>query len=328
MLRDPFNSCVIMSGKCGVCNKVTTNRASKLKIQCCDCNGEFHGDCVNLSQQDIDSYVSANQPWRCPPCQQLRRSSLRAEESLGVSNEDVMKFLREMKEDLKSHTDKQLKSLETELGKSVDSCHESIFELVETVKKQSATLIEYEKIFDSLKHENSTLRAKVKGLEQQLDDADQYSRINCLEINGIPESNQEDVTEVVKTIGSVLGVDVNAEDIDACHRLGPKNEGKRRGIIVKFVRRQLKEEMLRKRKIKRNLNTSDIGMASGPADVVYINESLSPARRKVLNAARLLRKEQNYSFVWVKNGKIFLRKAEGSKAIMLTNMDQVNDMKK
>lgn len=133
---------------------------------------------------------------------------------------------------------------------------------------------------------------------------------------------------IVKTIGTALGVELTAEDIDACHRLGPKTDGRRRGIIVKFVRRQTKEEMLRKRKVKRNLNTSDIGISSGPAEIVYMNESLSPARRRVLNAARLLRREQNFSFVWVKNGKIFLRKDEGSKAIMLTNLDQVSELKK
>lgn len=323
-----FNSTEIMSGKCGVCSKVTTNRSSRQKIKCNECNGEFHGDCVNLTQQDIEYYVSENEPWRCPTCQKVRRSSLRAGDKVGVSNEDVMKFLQEMKEELKSHTDKQLKSLEDELGKSVENCHDKISELVETVNRQSATLKEYEKLFDSLKQENTDLQVKVKGLEQQLDEADQYSRVNCLEINGIPETNQENITEIVKTIGTTLGVEVAAEDIDACHRLGPKTDGRRRGIIVKFVRRQMKEELLRKRKVKRNLNTSDIGMASGPADVVYMNESLSPARRKVLNAARLLRREQNFTFVWVKNGKIFLRKEEGSKAIMVTTMDQVSGLKR
>jgi regulator of replication initiation timing len=189
-------------------------------------------------------------------------------------------------------------------GKSVESCHEKITELIETVNKQSTTLKEFEKSFEALKQENASLRTKVKSLEQQLDDADQYSRINCLEINGIPETKNEDVTEIIKTIGNTLGVTVSAEDIDACHRLGLKQEGRKRGIIVKFVRRHVKEEVLRKRKIKRNLNTSDIGMSSGPAEIVYINESLSPARRKVLNAARAFKKEQGFTFVWVKNGNI------------------------
>lgn len=34
------------------------------------------------------------------------------------------------------------------------------------------------------------------------------------------------------------------------------------------------------------------GLTSGPADVIYVNESLSPARRKVLNATRALKKDQ------------------------------------
>lgn len=203
-----------------------------------------------------------------------------------------------------------------------------ITELIETVNKQANTLKEYEKIFDTMKQENVTLRAKVKSLEQQVEGAEQYSRINCWKINGVPETNNENVVEIVKSVGDALGVKLSPEDIDACHRLGPKQDGRRRGIIVKFVRRHVKEEVLRKIKIKRNLNTNDIGMSSGPAEVVYMNESLSQFRRKVLNAARQLRNEQGFTFVWVKNGKIFLRKDEGSRAIMLTTMEQVTELKR
>lgn len=32
-----------------VCHKVTSNRVPKLNNQCCDCNVEFCGDCVNLT---------------------------------------------------------------------------------------------------------------------------------------------------------------------------------------------------------------------------------------------------------------------------------------
>lgn len=320
-----------MSDKCRECDKVIPNRL-KLKIQCSDCKGLFHGNCVKLSQEDIDFLVADNAIWRCPPCDKNRRSSLRAENPEAptefVSNEDMMVFLRQMKEELKNHTENKLKSLETELGKSVECCHDKITDLIETVNKQANTLKKYEELFDTMKQDNATLRAKVKNLEQQVDEAEQYSRINCLEINGVPEANNENVIEIVKSVGDALGVKLSSEDIDASHRLGPKQDGRRRGIIVKFVRRHVKEEMLRKRKIKRNLNTNDIGMSSGPAEVVYMNESLSQSRRKVLNAARQLRKEQGFAFVWVKNGRIFLRKDEGSRAIMLTNMEQVTELKR
>lgn len=98
----------------------------------------------------------------------------RATDTVGVSNEDVMTYLKEMKDDLKRHTDNQLRSLESELGKSVENCHVRISDLIDTVEKQSATLKEYEKIFESMKQKNVDLRLRVQRLEYQLDDADQY----------------------------------------------------------------------------------------------------------------------------------------------------------
>lgn len=91
--------------------------------------------------------------------------------------------------------------------------------------------------------------------------------------------------------------------------MGSKQEGENGGIIVKFTRRIVKEDIITKRKVKRNFNTYDIKMMDSPAEVVYINDSLSPAKRKILNAARALKRNGKFTFVWVKNGRIFLRKS-------------------
>lgn len=82
---------------------------------------------------------------------------------------------------------------------------------------------------------------------------------------------KENEVDVITKVGKVLGVKIEKEHIDACYRLGAIKGGKTRGVIVKFTRRSKKE-----RKIKR---------------------SLSPARRKFLNRARALRKDQDYTFV-------------------------------
>ncbi|KAG8284259.1 hypothetical protein J6590_106999, partial [Homalodisca vitripennis] len=37
--------------------------------------------------------------------------------------------------------------------------------------------------------------------------------------------------------------------------------------------------------------------------------SLSPARRRLHALARKFQREKNYKFLWVRNGKIFMRKA-------------------
>lgn len=53
--------------------------------------------------------------------------------------------------------------------------------------------------------------------------------------------------------------------------------------IYMFTRRNIKEELLNKRRVKCNLITHDISFLDRPAESVYINESLSPARHRVFN---------------------------------------------
>lgn len=92
---------------------------------------------------------------------------------------------------------------------------------------------------------------------------------------------------------------------------------------MKFTRRDVKEKVPNNRKIKSKFNKHDLNLKKSPAEVVYINESLSPNRRKILNTARALKKEKGYTFVWVKIGRIFRRKNEGNPVIVVTSMDQI-----
>jgi len=140
---------------------------------------------------------------------------------------------------------------------------------------------------------------------------EQYSRSNAVEIHGIPQQPHEDCVSLVQSVGKALDMPITKEMIDACHRLGKKDNAQNRppGIIVKFVRRLDKEEM-RKRRIKANPSTRHMDL---PVDCpIYINESLSPARRKLFAMARVSKQEKNYKYLWVRRGKIFLRKEDGA----------------
>lgn len=301
-----------MSDKCKVCDLTVVTR--KAKIQCSSCSLFVHGSCINMTSDDIDFIVSQNEIWRCESCQIEHRSSLRAESSVEgehVTNSDIMRAL---------------KQIEKDLGTSVEACHARIGDLVTTIESQSKLLKEYENKFDLIFQENNQLKSKVKILEERLEDMEQYSRINCLEVNGIPEDKSSSPIDMVKKVGTALGVEIKDEVVDACHYLGAKRDGGSRGIIVKFVRRSVKEELLKKRKVKRNLNTNDIGVTQTASSVIYINESLSPSRRKVLNAARAFRKDYGYTYVWVSNGKVFLRKNQGDKAIVVTSLEQLTTL--
>ncbi|XP_068082647.1 serine-protein kinase ATM [Anabrus simplex] len=143
----------------------------------------------------------------------------------------------------------------------------------------------------------------------KLDDLDQYGRKNSIEIHGIPEMKTEDTLELVKVLGQALDIEVNNIMIDACHRLKRQPHQSTAGIIVKFVRRTDRENFIRRRKVKRNLNASQLGFPSN--GIIYINQNLTPYREKILGQARRLKNEKNYAYLWVDPpGNIKLRKRE------------------
>ena len=70
----------------------------------------------------------------------------------------------------------------------------------------------------------------------RLDDLEQYSRKNSLEIVGIPESIRDNEGAVLK-IANALNVQVHPEDIDICHRV---ERMKSRPIVLRLVSHKVK----------------------------------------------------------------------------------------
>lgn len=90
-------------------------------------------------------------------------------------------------------------------------------------------------------------------LSKRADQADQnclelerHSRSSNVRMGGVDETKDEDclakVTEVFQKHG------LESVDIENCHRVGKKEEGKSRYIIVRFVRRLERRKVLAKRK--------------------------------------------------------------------------------
>lgn len=295
---------------CGTC--VKNIKSSQLKLVCNDCNGEFHASCLKMSKADVECITSDGLVWRCLPCNSSRRKSMRFEsEATGgkLTLEDIMKAIMDLKEDQKSS--------EVSFNKSFEDMNSRLEDSTNAVRQQSEKFDKYLKIIEDLVVENKSLQKKVVELENRLDHLEQYSRINTLEIKGIPQVPNEDVFGVVAEVGKALNMTISTSMIDACHRLrksedydGPP------GIIVKFVRRGDKEEMLQKCRVKKNLSTRHMNRSD---DIpVYINESLAPARRRLFAQARQLKKEKDYKYVWLRSGKIFFRKADEAKVITVT----------
>lgn len=299
---------------CGVCNKGLGNR---IKVSCSDCEKDFHGGCVKMTKADIDYLENENLLWRCDPCSITRRSSLRLETQAtegSLSLQDIMKAIEELKGEQKETL--------RDINNSYEVLNNKLDDNTGAIQQNTEKLNEYIGLINALKEENAQLKGKVSDLESRIDEMEQYSRKNCIEIHGVP-ANDSNVIDKVKDVGKALGMDISDQMIDNCHLLGRKKDSDRPpGIIVKFVRKIDAEDMMRRKKEKK-LSTRHLGLQTDTP--IYINESLSPARRRLFAMAREVKAKKQYKWLWARSGKIFLRKEDkGPVSIIKSQADLAN----
>lgn len=307
-----------MSNNCGICVKVVSSKQQKVK--CTECEKFFHAACCKLSKADIDCLSMEGLAWRCNPCSAERRRSMRLDLKIDegdLSLGDVMLLLKEMREEQKNSL--------RDFNVSYEALNEKLDENTGILKKQAEDLKLYTEELNMLREENITLKVKICDLEERLVESEQYSRRNCLEIQGIPEDKNENLIETVKKVGKALDVDIGDNMIDVCHRLKKRREDQRpAGIIVKFVRRLDAEEVLRRRRVKRNLSTRHMGLTMD--SMIYINEALCPSRRKVFAQARAIKREKGYKYLWVRSGNIYMRKEDKAPVIQVHNISELGKL--
>ena len=84
----------------------------------------------------------------------------------------------------------------------------------------------------------------------------QYSRRECLEVVGIPDSVQNnELEDKVLTIFKKIGSEVSPRDIEACHRLKKDNDR----VIVKFSRHKDCEQIISVKKDLKYLKMQEVG---------------------------------------------------------------------
>lgn len=88
--------------------------------------------------------------------------------------------------------------------------------------------------------------------------------------------------------------------LDACYRMGKvKPDSPPPGIIVRCMDM---EEILNKKRVKEELSTRHMNLGTDFA--IYINESLSPSRRRLFAAARIIKKDKPVKYLWIE-GEIY-----------------------
>lgn len=221
-----------------------------------------------------------------------------------------------LKEALTKVIEKELESVKGSL-KFINEKFEEFKTEIVTLKKDFSSVKEDNR---HLKQENNRLVKELKEVRSEVVDLQQYSRKTNLEIKGVPSTQDENLLETMQAICSSLKEDITEADIEVIHRVPTKDKTKS-NIIVKFASLKYRNRVLLAAK-KCRLNTSALGFVEN--DPIFINEHLCPANKLLLGKALAAKREKNWKYTWVSDGKILMRKAEKTKVLHVTCAEDLN----
>ena len=207
--------------------------------------------------------------------------------------------------------------------------------------------------FEKLKEENTTLKGKLEtqiqevaqNLEYNMKKTNrnaQYTREECLTISGVPEeaiegtdhpadsatakarNNCKESKNAVIALCKELNLIVDPEKISIAHRLKKSRYAKKgpRPIIVKFSNKELCKDVYNLRKACKEISQWAF---NDKANKIYINECLTPEKRKLLYETKQAVKNHlapthGIVYVWTHHGDIYMRKsADGAPRIRVNS---------
>lgn len=318
--------------KCAGCGKFLSPTGA---ATCNTCTLMYHKACVAIPDtKNVPKF------WSCPEC---KKNIPKGDNSAtpikdACANNSPPSPISESVDSFISPTTEEygMQAIRREMAeymREIRECRKEMVELRFCITGFGQRLDGIEQRLDTLeKREEATKSKDVEELEHtisqlklELNERDQEALLSDLDIGCLPEEKGENVYHTVTVLGIKLGIKIEEKDIVFAERVGPRSkssvgeseDGKKiRRIIVRFSRRHLRDELLHAARVRRNLNTTDMGL-NGPSRRIYINERLTHVNRKLFYIAREESRKQNWKYVWTKRGRIFARQADSKQAFSI-----------
>ena len=261
---------------------------------------------------------------------------------------DTVKSLRKKNDHLQAQLQvlqNEFKNLESSLAdrdvqaatESNGGCHDNVdIESVKSLEFLSAGYDSLSAFRKEAKEQLQSLTKKLNSLAEQvgeiaeaIDAIDRYSYQYNVKIVGIPEVNSPETaletSSLCVKLFEAMGVEISLQDIDIAHRISTRSATSGPPpIICKFTRRLVKEQVMNRRREVSAVSPSSLGLSievSLSQAAVY--DHLTPKIQKLLIDAKKFQEQHLYSFCWVKNCSVFLRKSATSRPVKIRNLTEL-----
>lgn len=296
--------------------------------------------CIRAAdEQDTPARTNPNATVRASKRQALSSPPVNTEGPVTLSEvrnimEDVIQkhmsdLMVQMNINMRSILDSELKIYRNEINEVKQTVIFMNSEF-EAAKEEKAI---YQEATKNLQENNIKLSETVKVLETRINNLEQSSRNNNIEVQCLPEKKSENLMTLFRALCDVVKSDIDENQINRITRiakLNPKSE-RPRSIVVEFSSTRTRDAFLaatinyNKKNPGQKLNASHFGI-SGSMAPVYVTEHLSAANKALHSAARLAAKDKGFKYVWVRGGRIFMRKSEGSGFILIKDFETLSKL--
>lgn len=308
--------------ECKACGDVILEDTDLLKCSG-DCMSNFHFLCGGFTEKSFRKLTTEKKKkWLCVAC---IRSNESAVKTRTMSNADQVSNINPQTLENILQQNRELKSLVStkfdELTHSIEFNSSIIQDLKKSILDLQATNNNLKLRNDQLTTENAEIKKEVKELKFAVIELKQYSRRNNIEISNLPETENENITQVISKLDELANTTL-IDNLIAVHRVPSFNRDKPKPIVLQVKSKDVRDELLKKLK-NRKLNASDVNSRFSD-NAIYFNEHLTPELKTLFYHARKFKNENNLKFCWIRDGKIFLRKNESSKIYRIKTLEDLN----
>lgn len=285
---------------------------------------------MNRSQSDSEFEVAAQ--YVTPPSNITTRIKRKRED-------DYLADLSSLKEEMKNMFSALLASQNLEFHKNANTLKE-IQKTNENIENSITFLAaqnkEFQEKIKKLEGQIKEDRKYISILEDKIEDIQKDRRKANLEIKNVPRKTSEakdDLIDMVISLSNTIGCQMAKSDIKDIYRIrGKKDDIQNTPIIVETASTLLKTDVLKmckafNTKHKSKLCAKHLGIRLFEDTPIFVSEQLTAIASRLYFLARDLVKSQSYKFCWTSYGKVYVRKDENSRIILIKSESQIQQLK-
>lgn len=330
-------------------------------VRCIDCKKVFHCSCLSIP---VQSHKNTPISWKCPLCiakdpkntqeddfsscsgatedskQQVCNSPQNKSDG-NVTQENVRDIVQQViQREMNVLLNEINKTISEIINKEISSLRSEIDVMKDSLNFVNAQYEDYSKVMNEtkkqvelMKEDNANMNVILVQTTNRINILEQNARSNNLEIQCVPEKKSENLLDIVTRLGKVVKNEIAEENILKCMRTTKINNSspRPRSIVVQLASPRIRDQFLasvikfNKVNPDNKLNTTHLNMKDKKSPI-FITEHLSPYNKELHAAARSKAKAKGYKFVWIRSGKIYIRKNEDAAYIVVKDMSSLNNI--